>query len=164
MYYPVFLQAFRSKCRNQFSHLSIWRRVTFNSVPGNKKTEFCETKPLLTGISMVWRWPYIALIWYFHYLPKEKNQTTGCILVFLTPYHTSFHEFYLKKTKRFQLKLGPPTIQDCIHLASVCNTCPSLQTTTGTEIPLQAAQKEPWGRQTHIHTTKAPPKHTAESI
>lgn len=34
------------------------------------------------------------------------------------------HEVYIVKPKRFQLKLGPPTLQGRIRLASVRNTSP----------------------------------------
>lgn len=45
-------------------------------------------------------------------------------MIFHTLNHTSLHEIYLVKLKRFQLKLGPPTLQRRIILASVHNTCP----------------------------------------
>lgn len=38
--------------------------------------------------------------------------------------HTSLNEVYLVKLKVSQLKLGPPTLQDRIHLTSVHHTCP----------------------------------------
>lgn len=45
-------------------------------------------------------------------------------MIFHTLNHASLREVYLVKPKRFQLKLGPPTLQGRIRLASARNTCP----------------------------------------
>lgn len=77
-----------------------------------------ETNPLAhrflyTGV--------LALHIFGSVLTTTKNSS---VYDLLTLNHTSLHKVYLVKPTRFQLKLGPLTLQDRISSASACKACP----------------------------------------
>ena len=86
-------------------------------------------------------------------------------MIFHTLNHTSLYEVHLVKPRRFQLKLGPPTLQDRIRLASVHNTCPCPAHLFRDRNSSASSQERTLKRNSiHAHNQSTTKKHSREYI